>query len=157
MIQKSREYKSHNRIEIYFFGAKIFDYSSLCFSLAFVLIRLNILNIRKQSKTESNKYAIILSIGYDQKSIIVTDVVKNFIKVFLSCVPCVLIYTIVDVLKKVYSQRLVHTFIPLENIPVWFVALIILAEGVAYVISFSKKTIKFGGKISYFAKLARWF
>lgn len=120
----------------------------ICLALSFVLIRLSILTIRKQSKTESNKYAIILSIGYDQKSIIVTDVVKNFIRVFLSCVPCVLIYTIVNVLKKVYSQRLVHTFIPLENIPVWFVALIILTVGVAYVISFSKKTIKFGGKIS---------
>lgn len=120
----------------------------LCAALAFVLICLSILTIRKQSKKEDIKYAIILSIGYDQKSIVVTNIVKNLVRVILGSVPCVMIYVIVNMLKEVYSQRLSHTFVPLTNIPAWFAALLIATVSVIYIISFSKRTLKLGGKIS---------
>lgn len=117
-------------------------------ALAFILICLSILAIKKQSKKESIKYAIILSLGYDLKSIVVTDVIKNLGRVIFGSVPCVIIYSVVNMVKEMYSRRLSHTFIPLANIPILFTALLIVTVSVAYIISFSKRTLKLGKKTS---------
>ena len=120
----------------------------LCLALAIILISLSIFTVRNQAKIENIKYAIILSLGYDKKSILVADIVKNLARVFGGSIPCVIIYVVVNTLKEMYSQRLSRTFVPLANIPVLFAVLLILTISIVYIISFSKRTFNLIEKTS---------
>ena len=120
----------------------------LCLALAIILISLSIFTVRNQAKIENIKYAIILSLGYDKKSILVADIVKNLARVLGGSIPCVIIYMVVNTLKEMYSQRLSRTFVPLANIPVLFAVLLILTISIVYIISFSKRTFNLLEKTS---------
>jgi ABC-type lipoprotein export system ATPase subunit len=118
----------------------------VCLLIGIALIALSLLTLRKQSRGNLRANAIILSLGYDRKSIIFADAIKNIFRVLAGTALCIALVVSMGLLKSGNPEKYENTFVPLANLPSWFIAIAAVFVGVIYIAYFILKNRALGKK-----------
>jgi ABC-type lipoprotein export system ATPase subunit len=101
-----------------------------------VLLALSLLTLRKQSLGIFRSNAIIRSLGYRSKSIIIADAIRNIFRVLISSAINVALVFVMVTIKNNNLEKYKNTFIPLTNLSNWFIFALPMFISVIYITYF---------------------
>lgn len=120
----------------------------VCLLIGGALVFLSLLLIRKGSKDNVRRIAILQSLGYDRRLVFQAGVIANIIKSAIGVVISVFAVVIVSGFVKTRIDKFNTTFIPYANLPIWFAVFTSIIIAAVYVIYFAFRYRKHGKKVT---------